>query len=80
MRETAPRNMAVLDRVNRDWLDRLAADGRPPVYTLTPDEARSDLLRAWTIPVRKPDAQVEDRIVNWGPRALRLRTIRPGLT
>lgn len=69
--------MPLLDHVNQDLLDHLAADGGPPIYTLTPNEARSVLLRAQSGAVRKPDAQVKDRTVDSGLRALRLRTIRP---
>ena len=67
----------VLDKVNQNLIDQLAADGAPPVYTLTPDEARNVLLQAQSGSVRKPDAQVKDFIVNWGGFALRFHTTRP---
>ena len=44
-RATGLRNSG-LDRVNQDLLDHLATEKGPPIYTLTPDEARSVLLRA----------------------------------
>lgn len=68
----------VLDRVNQDLINHLAAEGGPPVYTLTPDEARSALLRAQTGVVRKPEAQVKDWTVDSDLRTLRIRTVRPG--
>jgi acetyl esterase len=50
----------VLDLVNQNFIDRLAADAGPPIYTLTPDEARNVLLRAQSGPIQKPNAQVQD--------------------
>ena len=67
----------VLDPKIQDMLDQLAAVGEPPVYTLTPDEARAVLLQAQSGPVWKPDAQIKDWNVSSGPHSLRLRTIRP---
>lgn len=67
----------ILDPVNQVLIDQLAAGGGPPIYTLTPDEARSRLLRAQASPVRKPDAQVKEWNVCSGAYTLRLRTIRP---
>ena len=75
--QSASRQIPVLDHVNQDLIDQLAADGGPPVYTLTSDEARNALLRAQSGSVRKPDAQVKDLNVDSGRYALRLRTIRP---
>ena len=37
-------------------LEELAAEGGPPVYTLTPAEAHNTLLRAQSGPVHKPGA------------------------
>src|SRR5215475_10183319 len=67
----------VLDPVNHKLIDHLAAEGGPPIYTLTPDEARSVLLGAQSGAVRKPPAQVKDLNVESGRGTLRLRTIRP---
>lgn len=67
----------VLDRTIREFLDELAANEGPPVYQLTPDEARSTLLRAQSGTVRKPEAQIKDWNVDSAVGALRLRTIRP---
>jgi acetyl esterase len=67
----------VLDRTIRKFLDELAANDGPPVYQLTPDEARSTLLRAQSGTAHKPDAQIKDWNVDSAMGALRLRTIRP---
>src|SRR5215813_7291223 len=66
----------ILDRVNQALLDELAANGGPPIYTLTPEQARSQLLRTQSA-FNESDAIVKDCTVNWGELALRLRTIRP---
>ena len=58
--------MPVLDRTIRDLLDELAANPGPPIYELTPEEARSSLLRAQSGSVRKPDAQGLDGGVGSG--------------
>ena len=67
----------VLDPVNQSLIDHLTAEGGPPIYTLTPDEARTILLRAQSGAVRKPHAQVKDLNVATGRGTLRLRIIRP---
>jgi acetyl esterase len=74
---SALQNTPILDRVVQDMLDQLAADRVPPVYSLTPDEARNALLQAQSTAVRRPDAQVRDWNVESGLHHLRLRTIRP---
>jgi acetyl esterase len=71
------REIPVLDKFNQDLIDQLAANGAPPIYALTPDEARNVLLRAQSGSVRKPDAQIKDLNVDSGRCALRLRIIRP---
>ena len=67
----------VLDHVNQALIARLAADGGPPIYTLTPEEARDVLIRTQSGFVPKADAEVKDWAVNSGPYLLRLRTICP---
>ena len=70
-RQPAAREIPILDRVNQNLLDQLAADGGPPIYKLTPDEARSVLLRLQSGSVYKPDAQVKDWNVARIPPLLR---------
>jgi acetyl esterase len=69
----------VLDHTIREFLNELEANAGPPVYQLTPDEARSTLLRAQSGPVRKPEAQIKDWNVVSAVGTLRLRTIRPNI-
>ena len=73
MAKTTP----VLDRTIRDLVDELAAHPGPPIYELTPEEARSTLLRAQSGSVRQPDAQIKEWNVDSAAGVLRLRTIRP---
>ena len=81
MRESEPASAEkpILDRVNQALLDELAAQGGPPIYTLTPEEARNVLLRAQSA-FSRPDAVVKDWRVNSGQSSIRLRTIRPHST
>jgi acetyl esterase len=65
----------VLDHVNKTLLDQLAAEGGPPIYTLTPEAARSLLVRLQS-GFGSPDAVVKDWRINSGQQTLRLRTIR----
>ena len=48
----------ILEPHTQQFVDGLA--DAPPIYTLSPDEARSVLVRAQSIPVGKPSAQIED--------------------
>jgi acetyl esterase len=67
----------ILDRLNRDFLTRLAAKNEPPIYTLTPQEARSSLLRAQSHETRNPTAEIKVWNVASGKWSLRILTIRP---
>jgi acetyl esterase len=67
----------VLDSTIRELIDELAAEKAPPIYTLSPEEARNTLLRAQSGPVEKPEAQIKDYSVNTTAGPLRLRSIRP---
>jgi acetyl esterase len=76
--QSATRKIPVLDRVNQNLIDRLAAEKVPPVYTLTPNEARTSLLQMQSDFVRKPKVQVENRNVQLGPHVIRLHVFRAG--
>ena len=66
----------ILDLVYQSALDKLSVDGGPPIYSLTPEQARNSLLRVQSA-FTEPDAIVKDCTVNSDGTALRLRTIRP---
>jgi hypothetical protein len=40
-RQSATHMLPVLDRANQALVDQLAVGAGPPIYTLTPDEART---------------------------------------
>jgi hypothetical protein len=51
----------VLDSTIRELIDELAAEKAPPIYTLSPEEARKTFLRAQSGQVEKPEAQIKDQ-------------------
>jgi acetyl esterase len=67
----------VLNRVYRDFIDKLLAKKERPIYMLTPDEARRSLLQLQSHPATQIDAEVKDFSVNSGRFTLRLRLVRP---
>jgi len=65
-----------LELHTQEFVDSLA--GAPPIYTLSPADARSVLARAQSIPVGKPSAQTEDIALPVGPTgSVPIRVIRP---
>lgn len=69
----------VLEGQTVAFLQALDAQGGPPVYKLTPAEARNALLSAQTgADVIKEPAELEDRTISGGPTgAISLRVVRP---
>ena len=65
-----------LELHTQQFIDSLA--GAPPIYTLSPADARSVLTRAQSIPVGKPSAQIEDITLPIGPTgSVPIRIVRP---
>ena len=65
-----------LELHTQQFVDSLA--GAPPIYTLSPADARSLLARAQSIPVGKPSAQIEDMALPVGPTgSVPIRIVRP---
>jgi acetyl esterase len=68
-----------LELHTQHFVDSLA--GAPPIYTLSPADARSVLTRAQSIPVGKPTAQIEDVTLPSGPTgSVPIRIVRPAGT
>jgi acetyl esterase len=68
-----------LELDTQQFIDSLA--GAPPIYTLSPADARSVLARAQSIPVGKPRAQIEDIAFPVGPTgSVPIRIVRPAGT
>jgi acetyl esterase len=65
-----------LELHTHQFIDSLA--DAPPIYILSPADARSVLARAQSIPVGKPSAQIEDITLPVGPTgSVPIRIIRP---
>lgn len=61
------------------WLRSLEAQGGPPIYTLSPIEARSVLVKIQSsVPIPQLPAESEDRTISGGPTSeISLRVVRP---
>lgn len=60
------------------FLDALAAQGGAPLYELTYEQARQVLIGAQSGEVKKPEAEVLDRILRVGPTGeIEVRVVRP---
>ncbi|WP_045234776.1 alpha/beta hydrolase [Deinococcus pimensis] len=70
-------NANILEPVTQHFVDALAAAGGPPLYTLTPHDAR-ETLRAAQQGTIGPDADVEDRVIPGGDVGdVSVRVVRP---
>jgi acetyl esterase len=68
-----------LELHTQQFVDSLA--DAPPIYTLSPADARSVLAQAQAIPVGKPSAQIEDMALPVGPTgSVPIRLVRPTTT
>jgi acetyl esterase len=74
----APAPTAVEPRTQA-WLDSLAAAGGPPLYELSPQDAREVLRGAQaSVPVELMPADIEDRMIAGGPTGeVSIRIVRP---
>ena len=69
---------ALLEPVTQRFIDDLIAAGGPPVYTLSPADARALLARQQSVPTAMPHAHIEDATFPVGPNgAVRVRIVRP---
>src|SRR3984893_8474446 len=69
----------MLEPVTQQLVDSLA--GAPPIYTLSPADARSVLARAQSAPVGKPSARIEDVAFPVGSTgSVAVRIVRPADT
>jgi len=65
-----------LEPHTQQFVDSLA--GAPPIYALSPSDARSVLVRAQSAPVGKPSARIEDLTLPAGPTgSVAVRIFRP---
>jgi acetyl esterase/lipase len=67
-----------LDPKIRKFIEALNAKGGPPIYTLSPADARKVLESLQSQPVKKLDAKIEDLTIPGGPtKEVSLRIVRP---
>jgi acetyl esterase len=68
----------ILEPVTQKFLDALSAAGGPPLYTLSPADARAVLAGIQAQPVAKPSASIQDTTFPVGPTgSTRIRIVRP---
>jgi acetyl esterase len=68
----------VLEPQTQAFVDALAAAGGPPLYTMTPADARAVLADAQAQPVAKLSAEIEDTTFPVGPTgSVNIRIVRP---
>jgi acetyl esterase len=67
----------VLDPEVRAFVDKLAQAGGPPIYTLSPKDARAVLSRLQAVPGPKPPADIEDRKIPGATLEIPIRIVRP---
>jgi acetyl esterase len=68
----------VLDPVVQKLLDEIAAAGYPPIYTLSPADARNALTGFQAQPANLPPTTVEDEVLSVGPTGtVPIRIVRP---
>ena len=68
-------NGAALEPVTRQFVAALMAAGGPPIYTLSPADARALLAGQQSVFAAKPDARIEGATFPVGPKgAVRART------
>jgi acetyl esterase len=78
MRTITELQSPVLFPQDQKLLDDLAAQGGPPLYTLSPSAARQVLRDAQSGPVSKMPADIEDRDIPVGPKgSVSIRIVRP---
>jgi acetyl esterase len=76
---TIDADQPALELHTQQFIDGLA--GATPIYSLSPDQARSVLVRAQSIPVGKPGAKIEDIVFPVGPTgSVPVRIVRPAGT
>ena len=75
---TATASPVVLEPIAQSFADGLAAAGGPPLYTLTPEDARAVLDRLQAGPVALAPAEVEEHAVPGGPSGqVSVTVVRP---
>jgi acetyl esterase len=70
--------MPTLEPTTQKLIDQIAAQGGPPLYTLSPTAARAVLTKVQKAAVKSPAASIEDTTFPVGPTGTtRIRIVRP---
>jgi acetyl esterase len=70
--------MPILEPTTQKLIDQIGAVGGPPIYELSPADARAVLTAVQQSPVKKPSATIEDTTFPVGPTGdTRIRIVRP---
>lgn len=67
-----------LEKATEAFIDKLASSGAPPIYKLTPAQARDVLENLQSAMIEKPQVKIEDRKIPCGPNGeVSIRILRP---
>lgn len=68
----------VVEPIMQQFLENIKAQGGPPIYELSPTDARNVLLKIQEIPITKLPADIEDITIPVGPKGeIHIRIVRP---
>lgn len=70
-------DFSYLEKTTRKFIEGLIAQKQPPIYTLSPVEARKVLDDAQSGHVKKPSVQIEDKLLDCRGKKVSVRIIRP---
>lgn len=67
-----------LEKATEAFIDKLASSGAPPIYKLTPAQARDVLENLQSAMIEKPQVKIEERKIPCGPSGeVSIRILRP---
>ena len=67
-----------LEKTTEAFIDKLASSGAPPIYKLTPTQARDVIENLQSVMVEKPQVKIEERKIPCGPNGeVSIRILRP---
>ena len=69
---------STVEQKTRGFLESLQKSGGPPLYTLTPNDARAVLSGLQSAPVQKPPAEIDSQTIQGGPNGeISIKIVRP---
>src|SRR5919206_2583990 len=71
-------NYSTVEKNTKLFLEKLQQSGGPPLYTLTPTEARKVLSWLQTAPIEKLPAEIENKTIPVGPNGeISIQIVKP---